>query len=111
MLEALLDSTVKEKVLLFLYTHGQAYPREVAAAFGLYINSVQYQMLKLEAGGILFSRLRGKVRLFELDPRYPFKRELEALLEKALKFYPAKDLDRYFRPRRRPRRTGKPLPE
>lgn len=110
MLEPLFESEPKEKALLYLYTHGESYAREIARALGLYGNTVQYQLLKLEANGVLYSKLRGRIRLFGFNPRYPFKRELEALLKKALSFVPEEELDRLYRPRLRPRRTGKPLP-
>lgn len=109
MLEPLFESDKKEKILLFLYTHGEAYPREMARAFQSYINTIQNQLLNLERGGVLYSRLKGKVRLFGINPRYPFKKELEALLEKALKFVPDEEKEKFYRPRLRPRRTGKPL--
>jgi DNA-binding transcriptional ArsR family regulator len=109
MLEPLLESEKKEKILLFLYTHGESYPREIARLLGYHVNTVQNQLLNLEGGGVLFSRLRGKVRLFGLNPRYPFKKEIEALLEKVLRFVPDVEKDKLYRPRLRPRRTGKPL--
>ena len=109
MLEPLFESTAKEKILLYLYTHGESYPREMARELGLYINAVQYQLLKLEKGGVLYSKLKGKVRLFGLNPRFPFKKELEALLEKALTFLKDEKSLGLFKPRLRPRRTGKPL--
>ena len=110
MLEPLFESEPKEKVLLYIHTHGESYAREIARAFGLYGNTVQYQLLKLESGGVLYSKLKGRVRLFGINPRYPFKRELESLLEKALAFLPEAERERDYRPRLRPRRTGKPLP-
>jgi DNA-binding transcriptional ArsR family regulator len=110
MLEPLLESGAKEQALLYLHTHGESYPREIARSLGLYVNTVQYQLLKLEGGGVLYSKLKGRIRLFGFNPRYPFKKELEALLEKALSFIPEEELDRLYRPRLRPRRTGKPLP-
>jgi DNA-binding transcriptional ArsR family regulator len=109
MLEALLESEIKEKALLFLHTHGESYPREIARSLGLYVHAVQYQLLKLEKGGVLYSKLKGKVRLFGINPRYPFKKELEALMKKALSFIPEEEMDRTFRPRLRPRHSGKPL--
>jgi hypothetical protein len=63
----------------------------------------------MENDGILYSKLKGKVRLFGLNPRYPFKNELESILEKALQFIPDNAKERLFMPRLRPRRTGKPL--
>jgi DNA-binding transcriptional ArsR family regulator len=110
MLEPLLESEPKERILLYLHTHGESYPSEIARALGLYVNTVQYQLLKLEGGGVLYSKLKGRIRLFGLNPRYPFKKELEALLAKALAFVPEEELERLYRPRLRPRRTGKPLP-
>jgi len=109
MLEPLLDSPNKEKILLYLYTNGEAYPREIARSLGLNLSAVQNQLQKLESGGVLYSKHKGKVRLFGFNPRYPFKKELEALLEKALTFIPEEEKEKYYRPRLRPRRTGKPL--
>ena len=83
MLEPLLESEPKEKALLYLITHGESYAREIARALGLYGNTVQYQLLKLESGGVLYSKLKGRVRLFGLNPRYPFKKELEAINDPA----------------------------
>jgi DNA-binding transcriptional ArsR family regulator len=109
MLEPLFESGPKEKVLLYIHTHGESYAREIARAFGLYGNAVQYQLLKLESGGVLYSKLKGRVRLFGINPRYPFKRELAALLDKALTFVPEDERRDLYAPRLRPRRAGKPL--
>ena len=108
MLEALFGSDKKEKILLFLLTRGEAYPREIARTLSLNLNTVQVQLLKLEAGSVVYSRLLGRVRLFGLNPRYPFKKELANLLEKTLGFLPQDEVARLYRPRLRPRRTGKP---
>ena len=110
MLEPLIESPVKNLVLLYIHTHGESYAREIAREFGIYPNAVQYQLLKLERGGVLFSKLRGKVRLFGINPRYPFKKELEALLDKSLSFVSEDEKRSHYWPRLRPRRTGKPLP-
>lgn len=109
MLKALFGSEKKGKILLYLYTHGESYPTEIARAFKFYLNAVQNQMLNMERDGILFSRLKGKVRLFGLNPRYPFKKELEAILEKALNFILPEEKEEFFTPRLRPRLTGKPF--
>jgi DNA-binding transcriptional ArsR family regulator len=108
MLEPLFGSRVKEEALLYLLTRGEAYPREIAAAQGNALDTVQQQLRRLEAGGVVVSQLRGKVRLFRLNPRYPFRRELEALLAKVLSFLPAGERERLYTPRLRPRRTDKP---
>ena len=109
MLEPLFESPTKERILLYLTTHGESYPREIARALGIYVNAARYHLLKLERGGVLYSKLKGKVRLFGLNPLYAFKRELEALLAKALEFVPGDEQERIYKPRLRPRHTGKPL--
>jgi len=109
MLEPLFESDKKEKILLYLYTKGESYPNEIARIFNLYINTVYNQLLKLEKGGVLYSKLKGKVRLFGINPRYPFKKELEALLKKTLRFLSEEEKEKFFKPRLRPRRTGKPF--
>ena len=109
MLEPLLDSDVKEKALLYICVNGESYPREIAKAFGCNLNTVQNQLLNLEKGAVLYSKLRGKVRLFGFNPRYPFRKEILALLEKALAFYPENEKSRVSGVRLRPRQTRKPL--
>lgn len=103
----LFGSPVKEAVLLFLLTRGDAYPSEIAAALGRALAVVQNQLARLERGGVVESRLRGRVRLYRLSPRYAFRRELEHLLRRALEFVPAEDRERLYAPRLRPRRAGK----
>lgn len=109
MLEPIFGSEIKEKVLLYIYKNGESYPTEIARLFGLYQSAVQKQLLNLERGGVLYSKLKGKIRLFGLNPRYPFKKELEALLDKVLLFIPEEEKIKFYTPRLRPRRTGKPL--
>jgi len=55
------------------------------------------------------SRSVGRTRQFEINPRYPFLRELKSLLDRALTFYSAEERERLVMNRRRPRRAGKPL--
>jgi DNA-binding transcriptional ArsR family regulator len=111
MLESLFESEKKEKILFFLYSHGEGYAREIARTFRFNLNTVQNQLKKLESHGVLYSRLRGKVRIFSFNPRYPFKKELGALLKKAMMYLPEKEVERYYWPRLQPKKTGKPQPE
>ena len=66
------------------------------------------QLRRFEAAGLLVSSRRGRTLLFSWNPRYPFAVEVRALLRKALGALPEPELRRYFRARRRPRRSGKP---
>ena len=72
------------------------------------LNGVQGALRSLEADGLITSRLVGRTRIFELNPRFFAATELRALLDKLA------SADRELRDtiaglRRRPRRAGKPL--
>jgi hypothetical protein len=73
------------------------------------LKSIQRQLDKLEAGGVLVSREVGRTRPYSLNPRYPFLKELRNLLGKALSFYPAGEQEELLINRRRPRARGKQL--
>lgn len=109
MLEALLGTVNKERVLLYLFARDEGYPREVAKFYGADLRSIQNQFENLEVGRVLYSRMVGNTRLYAFNPRYPFLEELKALLDKALSFYPDNERELLVTVRRRPRRKGKPL--
>ena len=99
-----------KKVLLYLEQVGEGYALGIARTFDdLPVSMVQRQLQRLEAAGLLVSRLQGRTRVFTWNPRFAFQSELRALLRKALTRLPAAERERYFTARRRPRRTGKPL--
>ncbi|MDO8608409.1 MAG: winged helix-turn-helix domain-containing protein [Phaeospirillum sp.] len=109
MLEFLFGNKTKEKVLLYLYTHGEGYAQEIRQELGLPLRSVQLQLKRLEEGGILFCRERDRTIVYQLNPRFPFYKEIALILEKALKALPPEVRNRFYNPRLRPRRRGKPL--
>lgn len=109
MLEVLLGSQNAEWVLVYIFAREEGYPREIARHFDTDLKSIQKQLDKLEAGGVLVSRAVGRTRPYVFNPRYPFLSELKALLEKALLFYPAEKRDELLMNRRRPRARGKTL--
>ena len=109
MLSVLFGSELREKLLLYIGECGEAYSLELAKNFGSSLFAVQSQLRKLEEAGILVSRNVGKTRMYGLNPRYFLKAELLALLKKDLEALPEEEIREYYRPRRRPRRSGKPL--
>jgi len=109
MLEPLLGSLNSERVLVFILTREEGYASEMAKFFDTDLYGIQRQLDKLEAGGVLASSKAGRTRLYRFNPRYSFLKELKALLNKALSFYPPEEHDRLLVVRRRPRRRGKPL--
>jgi DNA-binding transcriptional ArsR family regulator len=111
MLEGLLGNATAEKVLLYLEQYGEGYAQAIADTFegDASLSMVQRQLERFERAGLLSSALVGRTRLFAWSPRYPFRKEVRALLAKALRSLPEDERRRYFSQRRRPRRTGKPL--
>lgn len=108
MLEPLLGSVSRERVLVFLYARGEGYAREIARFFDTDLVQVQKQLDRLEEAGAVAGRNVGRTRLYTFNPRYPFLKQVLPLLEKAVEFYPEPVRERLFMDRRRPRRRGKP---
>ena len=109
MLEPLLGSRNKERILLYLRVRKEGYAREISRFFKTDLAPVQKQLERLENGGVLYSRSVGRTRLYGLNPRYPFLRDLRSLLDNALAFYPPEEREKLTMMRTRPRRRGKPL--
>ena len=109
MLASLFGSKTAERVLIFLAAREEGYAREMARFFETDLKSVQKQLDKLEAAGVLSSREVGRTRPYTFNPRYPFLAELKALLEKAITFYPEEEREKLVMIRRRPRGRGKVL--
>ena len=109
MLSPLLGSENSERVLIFILKREEGYAREITRFFDVTLYAIQKQLEKLENGGVLVSKKVGQTRLYQFNPRYPFLKELMALLEKAYSFYPEDVREKLEMNRRRPRRKGKPL--
>lgn len=109
MIENLVGNHTAEKVLLYIVNYGEGHTSGIAKTFELPKSQVRKQLIRLENGGILIGRNVGNLRMFQISPRCPFKKELEILLEKVLSLISKLEKDKYYRQRRRPRRTGKEL--
>jgi len=108
-LEPILGSTNCERVLIFLAARDEGYLREMASFYQTSPTPLLKQLEKLETGTVLVSRPVGRTRLYGFNPRYPFLKELKALLDKAISFYPEEMREELLGNRRRPCRKGKPL--
>jgi hypothetical protein len=109
MIESLLGSKNAERVLIYIFAREEGYAREIASFYQTDLKSIQMQLDKFEKSGVLASRTVGRTRPYVFNPRYPFLKELKALLEKALSFYPPKEQEELIMNRRRPRARGKAL--
>jgi len=106
LLEPLLGSTNRERVLIFLQTREEGYAREMARFFETDLFPIQDQLEKLEAGGVIVSRKVGRTILYQFNPRYALLGELRTLLAKALSFYPEEMKENLLMNRRRPKKRG-----
>lgn len=104
-----MGNPIVEKIFFTLLMYGEGYPLGMAKTFGEPVNRFQQQLKRLEGNGIIVSRLIGNVRLYTFNPRYPFLKELKALIAKAYEFIPDDEKDKYYKKRTRPRRAGKPF--
>ena len=109
MLNKLLGSINKERVLVYLAARGRGHSREIARFFKGPLSPVQKALDNLEAAAVLVSRMVGTTREYEFNPRYPARAELASLIDRALSLYPPKLRNQLLVTRSRPRRRGKPL--
>ncbi len=109
MYKALYGNAVAEKCLLYIVNYGEGYINGIAKTFSIPPSQVQRQLERLEAGGIFISQFSGNTKNFRINPRLAIKNELTAMIEKMLAIMPEEETKKYFRARRRPRRTGKAL--
>lgn len=108
-LEAIFGNRTAAAVLLYLENYGSGHASGIARECGIAVSVVQDQLRRLEAAGVLVSRTVGRTRVFEFNPRNPSANRLRAFLAAELKGLPDQIAKKYFRERRRPRRTGKTL--
>lgn len=108
MLEPLIGSTNKERILIYLYCKGIGYGSQIAKFYEVGAFPIQKQLSNLEIGGVIYSKKIGKTITYQLNPRYPFYKELTALIEKSISLYPPEEKKKLLITRRRPRREGKP---
>lgn len=112
MLESLFGNESIERVLFFLLQNETCYALQLKKLFGTALSPLQQALLRLEKGGILASTLVGRTRVFQFNPRYLFRQELRAFLKGVYETLPTEIRNKYYDVpiRKRPRRTGKPLP-
>jgi len=108
-LEAIFGNRTAAAVLLYIENYGNGYASRIAKTFDISVSLVQDQLRKLEAAGVLVSRMVGRTRLYEFNPRNPTAKRLRKFLAEELQGLPHDITKKYFRDRQRPRRTGKAL--
>lgn len=108
-LKGVLRAESQEKILIYLLLCELGYGKSIADFYGVALNPIQKQLARLEEDGVVVSRLIGKVRQYELNPRYAFIEPLKLMLKAAIAVYPEKLIKQLVVQRTRPRQAGKPL--
>ncbi|MEM3030882.1 MAG: nucleotidyltransferase domain-containing protein [Candidatus Micrarchaeia archaeon] len=84
MLEALITSRVKRKLLAFFFANpeNEFYIREVSKRLGEETNAVRSGLQALADAGILYSNRKGNLRYFGVNKKCPIFEELKTMLLK-----------------------------
>ncbi len=107
-LSILFGSESAAKTLLYIANYKKGYCAEIARTYGVSPTVIQNQLDKFEQNGVLVAINVGRSRVFEINPRYVFKKDLLSMLSTALEVMPREEVKKYYRNRQRPRRKGKP---
>ena len=108
-LEGVLGNRTAAWVLLFLAAYGEGHASRIAKTYDIAVSVVRDQLLRLEAHGLLVSRMVGRSRVFQFNDRNPTARNAREFLRAEIDLLPENDVRRYFRQRQRPHRAAKPL--
>ncbi len=103
---SLFGSPARTDSLVAIGRLGETYPRELALLLGRQVTEVRRAVSSLEEAGVVATRLRGRTRLVVLNPRFPVRDALYALLLEMSEWPKYK---RMWEIRRRPRASAKPL--
>ena len=98
----------RTRALLALRLLDSSYPRELSRLLEAPVNGVWKALGSLERDGLIAGRQVGRTRVYQINPRFFARRELDALLSR-LADADRELCERVALLRRRPRRTGKPL--
>lgn len=108
-LDAIFGGRTAALVMLFIQAYGEGYASRIANTYGLGFSMTERQLKRLEANGVLVSRIVGNARVFAFNERSPTVRNLRQFLTAELSLLPEDEVRKYFRQRQRPRRSGKSL--
>ena len=106
-LRALIGSTTRAKILLYMSVYKETYPRELTINLKLPLFGVQTQLKNLMNGGVVLVKKDANRQMFSFNPDYLLKKELLSLLKKAMGALPGKDQAVYLKPKMIPRATRK----
>lgn len=110
MLEVLFGGQNVERILQYLLARDSAYAREIALFYDVTQATIKKQLDKLEKGSIIVAQDYGNMRIYKLNQRNIYMKELIALLLKVRSTYEPEERARLVKKdRTRVRSKNKPL--
>ncbi|OGJ84297.1 MAG: hypothetical protein A2268_02865 [Candidatus Raymondbacteria bacterium RifOxyA12_full_50_37] len=109
MLKTLLGSLSRERILVFIAAREEGYAAEITEFWKCPDRPIKRELNRLEADGVLISKPYGRTIAYQMNPRFYLRKELSALLLKAIDAYPPDLKQKLLFNRRRPRAKGKPV--
>jgi len=96
MLECLFGNRNIQRILIFLFVNGKCYGTQLHRSLMTPLTPLQKALQRLEKGSLIVSHYEGKTRLYQINPAYPLRQELEQLLKKAYTLLPAAEKKDYY---------------
>jgi DNA-binding transcriptional ArsR family regulator len=106
-LRSLIGSATRAKILLYLSVYRETYPRELTINLKLPLFGVQTQLKNLMKGGVVSVKKDANRQMFSFNPDYELRKELQALLKKAMQSLPEREKAMYLKPKLTPRSSRK----
>ncbi len=91
MIKGLFGNRNIERILLFLFVNERCYGTQLQTLLRVPLTPIQRGLAYLESEEVLTSHYEGKVRIYQFNPAYPLRWELEALLKKSYILLPAQE--------------------
>ncbi len=106
-LRSLIGSATRAKILLYMSLYKETYPRELTINLKLPLFGVQTQLKNLLKGGVLSVKKDANRQMFSFNHAYELRKELLALLKKAMQSLPEREKAMYLKPKLLPRISRK----
>lgn len=84
-----------ERILLFLFVNEKCYGTQLQTLLRVPLTPIQKALVRLEEGGVIQSHFEGKTRIYQMNPFYFLRSELEMLLKKVYTHLPTQEKRRY----------------
>ena len=107
MLEKIFGNETIAIIYLNLFHYGEIYSALIEKNSQIGSRAVLNQLNKMEEAGILVSRLIGRTRLYQFNPKSPFVKPIKDIIEITYSNMNIKLKEKMFKERMRPRAKGK----